>query len=89
MGLDAVGPADHQNGAVHHLQSPLHLAGKIHMAGGVQQRDLQLLQGQNRLLGENRDSPLPFLGVRIQKGVLVVYPAQFFQLPAAIEHSFR
>ena len=86
MGLDAVCGADHQDGAVHHLEGPFHLAGKIHMARGVQQGDFQLLQGQNRLLGEDGDPPLPLLGVRIQKGVLMVYPAQFFQLTAAIEH---
>ena len=51
--------ADHQNGAVQHIQGSLHLCGKIHMARGVQQRGPQPRQLQYRLLGENRNAPLP------------------------------
>ena len=55
------------------------------MARGVQQGDGEVPQGQDGLLGEDGDTPLPLLGIGIQKGVLVVYPAQGAQLPAAEE----
>ena len=40
VGLDTVGAADHQNGAVQHLEGPLRLGGEVHVARGVQQGDL-------------------------------------------------
>ena len=55
------------------------------MARGVQQGDGEVPQGQNGLLGEDGDAPLPLLGIGIQKGVLVVHPAQGAQLSAAKE----
>ena len=85
MGLDAVGAADDQHGAVQHPEGPLRLGGEVHMAGGVQQRHFRVSYGQQRLLGEDGDAPLPLDGIRIQKGVPVVHPAQLPQCPAAVE----
>ena len=76
VALDAVGAGDHQHSAVQHLKGPLHLGGKIHMAGGVQQRHPGISQFQHRLLGENGDAPLALHVVGVQKGVLMVHPAQ-------------
>ena len=85
VGLDAVGAADDQHGAVQHPESPLRLGGEVHMAGGVQQRHLRIAQRQQRLLGEDGDAPLPLDGIRIQKGVPVVHPPQLPQRAAAVE----
>ena len=76
VGLDAVGAADDQDGAVYHLQGPLHLRGEVHVARRVQQRSLRLPKGEDRLLGEDGDAPLPLQRLRVQEGVLVVHPAQ-------------
>ena len=75
VSLDAVRPADHQNGVVQHLEGALHLGGKVHMPRGVQQRQLQLPQGQPGLLGEDGDAPLPLLRIGIRHRVLVVHPS--------------
>ena len=85
--LDPVGSADHQNGAVQHRQGALHLGGEVHVAGGVQQGDLQMLQREHRLLGEDGDAPLLLHRVGVQKGVPVVHPAQLFQFSAGVEQS--
>ena len=85
VGLDPVGAADHQNGAVQHLKRPLRLGGEVHMARRVQQGDLRVRQGKHRLLGEDGDAPLPLHGVRVQKGVLVVHPAQAPQGAALVQ----
>ncbi|MPM73877.1 hypothetical protein SDC9_120862 [bioreactor metagenome] len=50
VALNAVRSADHQNRAVQHLKRPLRLGGKIRMTGGIQQRQLQTVQRQHRLL---------------------------------------
>ena len=82
MGLDPVGAADHQHGAVQYLQRPLHFGGEIHVARGVQQGDLPVRPGsavrqrKHRLFGKNGDAPLPLQVLRIQEGVPVVHPAQ-------------
>ena len=48
-----------------------------------------LSQGKHRLLGEDGDAPLPLQAVGIQKGVPVVYPAQFFDCAPSIEQCLR
>ena len=55
------------------------------MAGGVQQGDLHFGQAEHRLLGKDGDAPLPLHGIGIQKGVLMVHPAQLFQAAAPIQ----
>ena len=87
MALYAVGAADDQHGVVQHLQGPLGLGGKVHVARGVQQGQLGLGQGEHRLLGEDGDAPGPLQGVCVQKGVLVVHPAQLPQGPGLVEHG--
>ena len=86
MALYAVGSADDQNGTVQHLEGALHLAGKIHMARGVQQGHLHGGQGEDRLLGEDGNAPLPLQGIGVQKSVLMVYPAQFAYRSTDVEH---
>ncbi len=76
MGLDPVGGADDQYGAVQDLQGALHLTGEVHMPRGVQKGDLPVPKGEHRLLGEDGDTTLPLQVLRIQKGVPVVHPAQ-------------
>ena len=85
VALHPVGAADDQNGAVQHLEGALHLGGEVGVAGGVQQGELRPLQGENGLLGEDGDPPLPLHGVGVQKGVLVIHPPQLFQPPAGVE----
>ena len=55
------------------------------MARGIQQGDLRVLEREHRLLGEDGDAPLPLHGIRVQKGVLVVHPAQLPQGPAPVQ----
>lgn len=59
------------------------------MARGVQQGDLYTGQRQHRLLGKNGDAPLPLQRLRVQKGVLVVHPAQAPQGAALIQQRLR
>ena len=87
MALDAIRAADDQNGIIQHLQRPLHLRGKIHMAGGVHQRQLRFRQLQPGQLGENGDAPLPLQRIVVQKGVLVIYPAQTADAAARVEQA--
>ena len=87
VGLDAVGAADHQNGVVQHRQGALHLGGEVHMARGVQQRHLQIPDGQLRLAGKDGDAPLPLQQMAVHGGAAVVHPAQLPQLAGAVEHG--
>ena len=89
MALQPVGAADHQHCVVQHLEGALHLAGKVHMSRGVQQGEGGVGEIQQRLLGKNRDAPLFFQGVSVQKGVPVVHPAQFADAAAAVEQPLR
>ena len=82
MSLHAVRSADHQQGIIKHLESTLHFRAEIHMSGRIQQRDIQPLPGNLRLLGKDRDPPLPLQRKIIKKGVPVVHPAQL-PYPAA------
>lgn len=59
------------------------------MARCVQQGQVQTVQRQAGLFGENGDAPLPLLGVGVQKGVPVVHPSQAAQLSALIEQRLR
>ena len=56
MPLHARRAAHDQHGAVEHLQRPLHLGGKIDVAGGIEQRQRAARQGQDGLLGKDRDA---------------------------------
>ena len=87
--LNAVCAADNQNGVIQHLEGALHLAGEVHMARCVQQGQVQAVQRQAGLFGENGDAPLPLLSVGVQKGVPVVHPSQAAQLAALIEQRLR
>ena len=59
------------------------------MARSVQQGQVQAVQRQTGLLGENGDAPLPLLGVGVQESVPVVHPPQAAQLAALIEQRLR
>ena len=59
------------------------------MSRCVQQGNGQILERQHCLFGENRDAPFPLLAVSVQKGILMVHPAQLAQPPASIEQSLR
>ena len=87
VALHPVGAADDQNGAVQHLQGALHFCGEVHVARGVQQRQLHAVQGQDGLLGENGDAPLPLQGEGVQKGVPMVHPAQLLDAAAEVQHG--
>ena len=89
VALNPVGAADDQNGIVQHLEGALHLRGEVHVPRCVQQGNGQILERQHCLLGEDRDAAFPLLAVGIQKGILVIHPAQLAQPPASIEQSLR
>ena len=89
MPLNAVGPADYKDCRIQYLKGTFHFRRKIHMPRGVQQGDLRPVQVQQRLLGKDRDAPLPFERVGIQKGVPVVHPSEPAGLPRAVEHPLR
>ena len=86
MRLHPVGAADDQNGVVQHLKRALHFGREIHMAGSVHQDEPLLPQRQNRLLGKDRNAPLPLQRIRVQKGIPVIHPAHLFNCAAAVEH---
>ena len=89
VGLDAVRPADHQNGVIQHLEHPLRLGGEIHMARGVQQGQLPAAPLHMGLGGEDRDAPLPLQGVVVHGRVAVIHPPQAPQQAAAVEDGLR
>ena len=85
MALDAVSAADHQNGAVQHLERSLHLRGEINMPWGVQQGEGCSPIGELRLLGKDGDASLPLLSICIQKGVPMIHSPQLPQGTAQIQ----
>ena len=88
VALDPVGAADDQHGAFQHLKGALHLGGEVRVAWGVHQDQFFLLpQGQQGLLGEDGDAPLPLQLVGVQIGVPVVHPAKAAQLAPGIEQG--
>ena len=87
VALDAVRPADDEDGAVQHGKDPLRLGGEVHMAGGVQQLDPRVPGGEGGLLRIDGDAPLPLLDVGIQEGVPVVHPAQLADGAALVEQG--
>ena len=88
MALDACRAADHQNGAVQHVQCPLHLCREIHVARGIQQSGMETTrQIQHRLFGKDGDASLAFQMEGIEKGVAVIYPAQHPDGAGDIQHS--
>ena len=89
MGLDAVGPADDQDGAVQHPEGALHLGGEVHMARGVQQRGLQLPQREHGLFGKDGDAPLPLQLLSVQERVPVVHPAQGAEAAGFVQDCLR
>ena len=58
------------------------------MAGGVQKGDLPAGQRKHRLLGEDRDPPLPLHGIRVQEGVGMVHAAKAAGGAGAVEQRF-
>ena len=88
VALHAVRSADHQHRIIQYLQRALSLGGKIHMAGCIQQRDLRIAGCQQCLLRKNSDSACFFKCVGIQKGILVIHPAQLPDGTGAVEHGF-
>ena len=89
VGLDPVGPADDQHGAVQHRQYPLRLRAEVHVPRGIHQSHRPGLCLQPGLLGEDRDPPLPLQPVRIQVSVPMVHPPQHPPGPGPIEHRLR
>ena len=59
------------------------------MAGSVQQGDIRAACRQQCLLGKNSDPTGFFQRVCVQKGVLVIHPAQAAGHTGAVEHDFR
>ena len=88
VALDAIGGADDQDGVVQHLQGAFHLGGEIHVTGGVQQGDDLGGQGEDGLLGEDGDAPLPLQGEGVQKGGAVIHAAHLFDAAAQVEQPF-
>ena len=89
MSLDAVRSADHQHRVIDHLQRPFHLRGKIHMPRRIQKRHRLFPQTKPRLLGKNRNPPIPLQLISIQERVPVVHTSQAADRAAAVEHRFR
>ena len=89
MALHAIGAADHQHRVIQHLQGALRLGGKIHMARCVQQGDVGIARCEQGLFGKNGDATRFFQRVGVQKGVLVIHPAQAAGHTGAVEHGFR
>lgn len=87
MSLDAVGAADDQNGVIQDLKGALHLRREIHVSRGVQKGESQVPAWQPGLLGEDGNAPRPLQAVGIQKGVLVIHPAQPLQPAGFIQHG--
>ena len=89
MALHAVRSTNHQHCIIQHLERALHLAGKIHMARGVQQGNLHAGPLHHCLFGKNGNTPFPFHGVGIQKGILVIHPSQGFNGSRTVQKPFR
>ena len=87
MGLNAVGAADHQDGAVQNLKGALGFGGEIHVARGVHQLQPGCAQGEPGLFGEDGDAPVTLDAVGIQKGIAVVHAAQLSKNAGAVEHG--
>ena len=85
MALHAIGAADHQHRVIQHLQGALRLGGKIHMARCVQQGDVGITRCEQGLFGKDGDSTRFFQRVGVQKGVLVIHPAQAADHTGAVE----
>ena len=89
MPLHARRAAHDQHGAVEHLQRPLHLGGKIDVAGGIEQRQRAARQGQDGLLGKDRDAAAALLRVGIEKRIPVVDAPEGADDARLIEHGLR
>ena len=87
--LHSLGTAYQKNRVIQHLERTLHLRGKIHVARRVQKGHLPVSQGENGLLGENRDSPGLLQSVGIQEGISPVNPSQAPDDAAVVEHRLR
>ena len=55
------------------------------MSRRIQKGDLHISPGHSRLFGKDRDAPLPLMNIRIQKGILMIYPAGISYYTAGIE----
>ena len=89
MPLHARRAAHDQHGAVEHLQRPLHLGGKIDVAGGIEQHQRAARQGQDGLLGKDRDAAAALLRVGIEKRIPVVDAPEGADDARLIEHGLR
>ena len=76
VGLQAIGAADHQHGAVQNGHGPLRLGGEVHVTRGIHQGDLPVRGGESGLLGENGNASGPFQCVGVQHGIPMIHPAQ-------------
>ena len=87
--LHALHAADHHEGIIHGVDGAFHFRGKVHVSGGVQPV-IGIFSGlEDGLIGENRDAPALFDGMRVQKRVLMIHPAQTAQGAHTEEHLFR
>lgn len=59
------------------------------MPGCIDDRQVQVMDGQPGRLGEDRDAALPFQVIIIQVSVTVIHPAQAAKPPGPIEHGLR
>ena len=89
MSLHAILPADNKNRVVQNAQRPFHFRREIHMSRRVQEHDFRIFKFQLRLLGKNRNSAGPLLGVRIKKSVLMIHSSQLSDRARRVEQRFR
>ena len=69
LGQRSLGGVDQQHDAVDHGKGALDLAAEVGVARGVHQVDAGALPLDRRGLGEDRDTPLAFLVVRVHDAV--------------------
>ena len=89
MGLDAVGGADEQHGAVQNRHGPLCFGGKIHVSGGVHQGHRQSFRFQQRQLGKDGNAPGTFQLMVIKQGISMIHPSQLPLCTGAVKHRLR
>ena len=84
MALDPVGAADDEDRVVENLQGAFGLGGEIDMSRGVKQGEAHVAVIEDRLFGKNRNAPVAFQGVVIEKGVAVIDPAELTEVTGAV-----
>ena len=84
VALYAVRSADDEDRVVQYRERALHLRGKVRMTRGVKKRQNRIADGEDRLLGKNRDAALALQRFGVQKGVAVIDATELSQRAACI-----